>query len=191
METRALRADAARNRERLLAVALDAFTEHGRDASLESIAKNAGVGIGTLYRHFPTREALVVATYRHEVEQLAASVDGFLARFAPDEALLKWMERYVDYVATKRGMAAALKPLTDSDSQFFAPTRAAILDALRTLLSAGIEAGSIRPDVPADDVMRAMNGVCLAASDDAWQEHSKRLLALLVDGLRFGVPATA
>jgi AcrR family transcriptional regulator len=184
----AQRVDAARNRARLLESALEAFTRAGLDASLEGIARAAGVGIGTLYRHFPTREALVVAVYEREVEQLAASAPLLLDRLGPLGALSAWMEDYVDYVATKRGLANVLRPLADSDAEFYAATRTRTLASLGMLISAGVGRDVIRADIEPADVYRAMNAVCLAAPDTDWSEQSKRLLRLLLDGLRFRAP---
>ena len=138
-----LRADARRNKEKLLAVAVAAFSGTDADVTLESIAKQAGVGIGTLYRHFPTRDALVAAAYRHEVERLCQAVVALRSDQPPDLALRQWMERFVDYVATKRGMAAALQAVVStSDATLFADTYAQIVAALTSLLAEGIAAGT-------------------------------------------------
>jgi AcrR family transcriptional regulator len=181
-----LRADARRNRDKLLAAALDLFAESGTDVSLEAIAKRAGVGIGTLYRHFPTRAALVEAAYRTEVERLCA-VDDLLATHAPDVALAEWMDRFVAYAATKRGMSDALQSVVaSSNADLFADTRSQILTSIATLLDAGAAAGTIRADVGADDVLRAMGGIWLMPMEAGWQEQARRLLGLLMDGLRHG-----
>ncbi|NHC13219.1 TetR/AcrR family transcriptional regulator [Motilibacter deserti] len=181
---RPLRADAQRNRDKLLAAALAAFAgPAGADASLESVAKQAGVGIGTLYRHFPTREALVEAVYRNEVERLCDAASGLLAGGAPDAALRQWMDGLVDYMTTKRGMAAALQSVIASGGDPFAETRGRLLSALQSLLDAAVAAGAIRGDVAAHDVLRGVSGVSLAAPDD--REQAGRLLDLLLDGLRY------
>lgn len=187
VEQRPKRADAQRNQDKLLSVAVEAFSHSAdSDVTLESIAKQAGVGIGTLYRHFPTREALVAAAYRHEVERLCDAVAALQDRLPADAALREWMERFVDYVATKRGMAAALQTVVTADSTLFADTYAQIVAALTSLLDAGVAAGSIRPDADAADVLRAMRGAWLVTDGQHRSDHSGRLLDLLMDGLRYG-----
>jgi AcrR family transcriptional regulator len=176
-----LRADAQRNRDKLLAAATAAFAEAGTDASLEAIARRAGVGIGTLYRHFPTREALVEAAYRNEVGRLAGSAPELLAAHPPDVALAEWMDRFVDYAAAKRGMKSALQAVA-ANSDLFPSARRQLVEAIGLLLAAGIDAGTLRADVDAEDVLRAMGGVWLV--DDA--EQARTLLRLLMDGLRHG-----
>jgi AcrR family transcriptional regulator len=175
-----MRADARRNREKLLAAAVAAFADRGTDASLDAIARRAGVGIGTLYRHFPTREALVEAAYRNEVEQLCAAAPELLAAHPPDVALAEWMNRFVDYAAAKRGMKSALHEIAASGSDPFADTRRGILEAIGSLLDAGVAAGTIRSDVDAEVVLRAMGAVWHV--DDL--EQARPLLRLLIDGLR-------
>jgi AcrR family transcriptional regulator len=180
-----MRADARRNREKLLTAAAAAFAESGTDASLEAIAKRAGVGIGTLYRHFATREALVEDAYRNELDRLTGSADELLAALAPDAALAEWMDRFVTYAAAKRGMKSALSAIVASGSDLFVDARRQQLNAIGRLLDAGIAAGTIRSDVDADDVLRAMGAV--------WQvdepEQARKLLRLLMDGLRHGASA--
>jgi AcrR family transcriptional regulator len=185
---RPLRADARRNRDALLAVAVEALSHSEGDVPLESIAKQAGVGIGTLYRHFPTREALVEAAYRHEVDRLCAAAAELLVTMPPDAALREWMQRFVDYVATKRGMAAALQSVVSSDSPLFAHTYHQIVDALSSLLRAAGAAGAIRVDADPDDVLRALRGCWLAANEHAHGDQAGRLLDLLMDGLRYCAP---
>jgi AcrR family transcriptional regulator len=175
-----LRADARRNRDKLLAAATTAFAEAGTDASLEAVAKRAGVGIGTLYRHFPTREALIEAAYRNELERLTGSAPDLVAELEPDAALAEWMDRFVAYAAAKRGMKSALAAVGASHSDVFAGARRQLLDAIAPLLAAGVEAGTLRSDVDAEDVLRAMGAVWLV--DDA--EQARTLLRLLMDGLR-------
>src|ERR671936_2654335 len=131
------RADARRNRAKLLRAATEAFATDGQDVALETIAARAGVGIGTLYRHFPNREALVVAAYQHEVDALCAAAADLLAAQPADAALRAWAERFADYIATKRAMGNALRSAVASDSPLFAETRELILGALRLLLAAG------------------------------------------------------
>jgi AcrR family transcriptional regulator len=176
-----LRADAQRNRDKLLAAATAAFAETGTDASLGAIAKRAGVGIGTLYRHFPTREALVEAAYRNEVERLCESARELLASHPPDVALAEWMDRFVAYAAAKRGMRSALQAVA-AKSDLFPEARRRQLEAIALLLAAGVDAGTLRSDVDAEDVLRAMGAVWLV--DDA--EQARKLLRLLMDGLRHG-----
>ena len=177
---RPLRADAQRNRDKLLTVAVDAFAEHGIEASLEDIARRAGVGIGTLYRHFPTREALVEAAYRTELDKLCDAAPALLTTLPPDRALRAWMDRFVDYMTTKRGMAEALKVVIASGGNPYAVSRDRLLTAVGSLLDAGITAGVLRADVPAADVLTSLSGVTLAATE---REQAGRLLDLLVDGL--------
>jgi AcrR family transcriptional regulator len=180
------RADARRNYDAVLAAATEAFAAHGVDASLEEVARQAGVGIGTLYRHFPTRDALVEAVYRREVERLCDGVDELLAERPPAEALATWMQRFVAYVATKRGMATALKAAAGADSELFAYAHRRIRTAIETLLSAAAESGEIREDIDSTDLLRAMSGICLANDQPGWEEQSARLVSLLMDGLRYG-----
>jgi AcrR family transcriptional regulator len=185
---RPLRADAQRNREKLLTAAMAAFAERGVDASLEDIARTAGVGIGTLYRHFPSRDALMEAVYRHQVETLCDAASDLLATHTPDEALALWMERFVAHVATKRGMAMALKSVIGKDSELFAYCHGLIRQSAASLLKAAADAGAIRDDVDANDLMKAMSGICLVSDQPGWEEQASRLVNLLVDGLRFRAP---
>jgi AcrR family transcriptional regulator len=179
-----LRADAQRNRDRLLAVAVQAFSHDRPDASLESIAREAGVGIGTLYRHFPTREALVDAAYRSELARLCDGVAELLGDRAPDLALREWMTHFLDYMTTKRGRADALRAVIASGGNPFAESRARLLAAVTALLAAGGASGQVRRDVTAEDVLASLSGVTLAAGDPAQREQAGRLLDLLMDGLR-------
>ncbi|WP_448628251.1 TetR/AcrR family transcriptional regulator [Geodermatophilus sp. URMC 64] len=179
---RTLRADAQRNRDRLLEVAAHAFAA-GDDVTLEAIAREAGVGIGTLYRHFPTREALVEAAYRNELARLCDAAGELLETAPPDAALRAWMDRFVDYMTTKRGMADALKAVIASGGNPFAHSRDRMTEALGLLLRAGAEAGSLRPDADPADVLAGLSGISLAAGD---RDRAGRLLDLLVDGLRYG-----
>jgi len=189
-QPRAQRADARRNRDALLAVAVPALARSDGEVTLEAIAREAGVGIGTLYRHFPTREALVEAASRHEVDQLCGAVGRLLATLPPEAALREWMQWFVDYVATKRGMAAALQPVLDSDEPQFAHTYDQIVSALRVLMGAAVDSGAIHPDSDPEDVLRALRGVWLVADEHHRSDQARRLLNLLMDGLRFGAPGT-
>ncbi|MCD9875798.1 TetR/AcrR family transcriptional regulator [Streptomyces guryensis] len=183
--TRGLRADARRNRQRLLDVAVRAFSERGTDASLEAIAKEAGVGIGTLYRHFPTREALLEAAYRNEVARVCDSAEELLAQYPPDQAMRVWMDRFIDYLATKQGMADALKAVIASgDSDPFAESLDRISTAISTLLKAGAEAGVLRSDVDPLDVGFSLGGILLITTDKGLRDRAGRMLDLLLDGLR-------
>ncbi|MCW2598873.1 MAG: TetR family transcriptional regulator [Frankiales bacterium] len=183
--TKPQRADAQRNRDKLLTVAVAAFSDLGVDVPLETIAAQAGVGVGTLYRHFPNRNALIEAAYRHEVERLCEAAPELLATHEPAEALREWMERFAQYAATKRGMGDALRSAIASDSPLFGHTRSQIVAALRVLLDAGTAEGSLRDDADPEDVMRAMGAVWNVASGLEWQDQVRRLLGLLVDGLRY------
>ncbi|MGY1615508.1 TetR/AcrR family transcriptional regulator [Geodermatophilus sp. SYSU D00691] len=182
---RALRADAQRNRDRLLEVAAHAFAA-GEDVTLEAIAREAGVGIGTLYRHFPTREALVEAAYRNELARLCDAAAELLQTQPPEAALRTWMDRFVDYMTTKRGMADALKAVIASGGNPFAHSRDRMTEALALLLRAGAEAGTLRADADPADVLTGLSGISLAAGDAERREQAGRLLDLLVDGLRYG-----
>jgi AcrR family transcriptional regulator len=181
---RPVRADARRNRERLLEAAVRAFASDGVDVTLEAIAKTAGVGIGTLYRHFPTRDALVEAAYRQELAHLCDAVPGLLRSLPPDEATRAWMDRFIDYMATKRYMAGALQAVIASGGDPYAESRARLIAAITTLLAAGISAGTLRSDVEPNDVLLALSGVSLAAGAPDQREQAGRLLNLLIDGLR-------
>jgi AcrR family transcriptional regulator len=176
-----LRADAARNRQKLLETAGEQFAEGGTDVSLEAIAKRAGVGIGTLYRHFPTRDALVEAVYRNEVAQVSNAAGELLAEHPPDVALAEWMKRFAGLMATKRGMADALQSVVASNSGLFAESRAQMTAAVQQLFEAGKAAGSIRADAEPDDLLHAMGAVKMISDE----RQIERVLGLLVDGLRY------
>lgn len=180
--TRPLRADARRNRDALLQAAGELFARDGPDVSLEAIARRAGVGIGTLYRRFPTRDALVEAVYRNEVAQLHAAAGELLGELPPDAALAAWMDRLIAYLTTKRGLASALRCAAAAKEELTAHSRARLLDAIGTLLAAGAAAGTLRADVAADDVLRALGAVW--PLEDAAQ--ARTIAGLLVDGLRYG-----
>jgi AcrR family transcriptional regulator len=180
-----LRADAQRNRDRLLDVAVRAFSHDGPEVTLDSIAKEAGVGIGTLYRHFPTREALVEAAYRNELGRLCDGVGELSTDLPPDAALREWMDRFVEYMTTKRGMAAALRAVIASGGNPFAESRDRLAGAISALLAAGVQAGTLRADVRPADVLTSLSGISLAAGDPSQRDQAGRLLDLLMDGLRF------
>lgn len=186
---RPLRADAQRNRDALLLAAVAAFAEHGVDSSLEDIAQSACVGIGTLYRNFPTREALIEAVYRNEVERLCDGIADLQVELSPDEALATWMQRFVAHVARKRGMAVALKRAAgDGPSELFAYAHERIRVAMTTLIDAGVAAGTVRSDVDPMDLMRAVSGICLTLDQPGWVDQARRLVTLLMDGMRYGAP---
>jgi AcrR family transcriptional regulator len=182
---RVRRADAQRNYDALIDVATAAFAEGG-DVPLEELARRAGVGIGTLYRHFPTRDDLVLAVYRRDVHQLIAAADELAESRSAYDALAGWMARFVDHAATKRGMSSALKAISESSPDVFAGVRAQVLDALGRLVQAAVAEGSIRSDASAEDLLAALGGICLANTRQDWREQAERLLRLVLDGLRFG-----
>ncbi len=178
------RADAQRNRERLIEAAKAAFGEIGPDASLDEIARRAGLGIGTLYRHFPTRDAVVEAVYRREVGRLADAAIRLLASAPPGEALRQWMRLFVDYVATKRVMAQALGAIVGGAAQLYAASTAQITGAMSLLVERAAAAGDIRADVDPDDLLRALVGFTFGNSSPAWRASALRLIDLLMDGLK-------
>jgi AcrR family transcriptional regulator len=187
---RPLRADAVRNRELLITAAAAAFAARGAEVPLEDIARDAGVGIGTLYRHFPTRDSLVESVYRHEVDVLVESADQLLATRSPDQALEEWMQLFVRHVATKRGMLSVLKPMMSSNATFFAETKGRATAAASKLLAAGVAAGTVRPDIDGADLLRAVGGICMSTDQERTQA-SDRLVGLLFDGLRHGAAASS
>jgi AcrR family transcriptional regulator len=182
---RRLRADAQRNREQLLAAAVTAFSREDPEVTLESIAKDAGVGIGTLYRHFPTREALIDAAYRSELARLCDAVPELAAAFPADKALRIWMDLFIEYTMTKRGMSDALRMVIASGGNPFAESRSRLLAAVHALMKAGAGEGTLRADVDPADLLASMTGVSLAVGDPAQRAQAGRLLDLLTDGLRY------
>jgi AcrR family transcriptional regulator len=183
---RPMRADAQRNRDKLLRVAAEAFTEVGVEVPLEEIARRAGVGIGTFYRHFPTREALVVAVYRQLIDDLAAAARELPLVHPPAEALREWMHAFVDYAAVKRGMVALLKSMMETDSQLFDDARATLHAAAGSLMTSAAQAGAIRPDVGPAELIRAIGGICMATDRPGSEETAIALVDLVFDGLRYG-----
>ena len=183
-QTSAVRADAQRNRQRLIEVARQAFTAGEGKVSLEAVAREAGVGIGTLYRHFPTREALVEAVYRAERARLCDAADELLAEQEPEHALRAWMDRFADYVATKRDMADTLRALIASGAVTRVESREELSRAVRKLLDAGAAAGTLRGDVGAEDVVVSLVGIVTVCTLPEQREQAERLLDLLMDGLR-------
>jgi AcrR family transcriptional regulator len=178
------RADAERNRDRVLEVAKEAFTRSGADASLDEIAKQAGVGAGTLYRHFPSREALIDAVYRSEVAKLAAAERSFAETMLPIEALRAWMLLFVDYIATKKIIAPALNTLLGGHPKVFEASYNQIWDAIRALVKRAIKSGDIRKDLDPIDLLRALIGVSNVASTPDWQQSARRLVDILITGSR-------
>jgi AcrR family transcriptional regulator len=178
------RADSVRNREHLLAAAKAAFAEAGADVPLEEIARRAGVGIGTLYRHFPTRDAILAAVYQREVNQLSASAQTLLQTRPPGEALEAWLHLLIDYMATKRVIAPALRASTGEGSKVYAASGTAITDALNGLARAASAAGGIRPDIGPDDLYRMMVGVSHGYDRPDWEPSARRLIDILMAGLK-------
>ena len=181
---RPIRADAQRNREHLLASARSAFATAEGPVPLEVIARKAGVGIGTLYRHFPTREALVEAAYAAELDDVASGAPVLLAEFPPDVALRIWMDRYAAFVSTKRGMLDTLRAGWASGRIATPATRQRISEAIGTILAEGARAGSLRADVAAEDVTAMLLGVFFSTSSGNTSEQTSRLLDLVLDALR-------
>jgi AcrR family transcriptional regulator len=178
-----VRADAQINHDRLLDAAARAFARDGSQASLKAIAKEAGVGIGTLYRRFPTRERLVEATYRNETARLCDAVVTLLDEQPASSALRVWMDRFVDYMTTKHGMAEALHEVLVADGDLRMKTRDLLTGAIATLIAAGIDQRSIRSDVDPGDVLMGLGGVTLIAGEPNQRALAGRLLDLLMDGL--------
>ena len=178
------RADAQRNRDVILEVAKKAFTRSGATASLDDIAKEAGVGPGTLYRHFPTRDALLEAVYRTEVEKLAAAEEKFAAAMPPLEALRAWMLLFVDYIATKKIIAPALNAAVGGHSKVIEASHAPIQEAIRGLVKRGIKSGEIRRDLDPVDLLKALVGVAYMSSSPDWQPSARRLVDILLSGSR-------
>ena len=178
------RADSLRNRDLLLTAAKTAFAEVGGEAPLEDIARRAGVGIGTLYRHFPTRDALVAAVYAREVEQLTASAEALLAQRSAGEALAAWLDQLIDYMATKRVVAPLLRADPGEGERLYASSGAGIVAALRRLTEAANAAGDIRPDIGFEDVVRIMTGISQGYEQPGWELSAQRLLEVMMAGLR-------
>ncbi len=178
------RADAERNRDRVLEVAKEAFARSGADASLDDIAKQAGVGAGTLYRHFPSREALIEAVYRTGVEKLAAAERQFAETMPPLEALRAWMLLFVDHIATKKIIAPALNTLAGGHSKVFEASYNQIWEAIRALVKRAIKSGDIRKDLDPIDLLRALIGVSSVGSSPDWQQSARRLVDILITGSR-------
>jgi AcrR family transcriptional regulator len=180
-----MRVDAQRNIDALLQAALAVFTTSGVDAPVREIAEKAGVGIGTLYRHFPQRSDLVAAVFRHEIDACADAAPILAAEHDPGEALASWMQRYAAFIATKHGLATSLhsgNPAFDTLPAYF---QARLLPAFRKLLDAAVAAGEVRADVDADELLSAVANLCRQAPDGD-PDRARRMVALLIDGLRYG-----
>ena len=178
------RADSLRNRERLLGAAKKVFAADGPAGSLEAVARTAGVGVGTLYRHFPTRHALFEAVYRHEVGQLVDLAERLGTELPPLEALREWMRANIEFVATKKGMSAALAISVNAASGLKDFSIDRLGRALGQLLKRAVEAGEIRSDISAEDVLRTIVGLCYTHENAGWQGKVLRLVDVFVDGLR-------
>jgi AcrR family transcriptional regulator len=182
------RTDAQRNRERILEVAKEAFTRHGADASLDEIARLAGVGPGTLYRHFPTRDALIEAVYRSEVGKIAAAARTLADKLPPAEALRAWMLLFVDHIAAKHIIAPALNSIVGGPSKLYEGSRGKIQEAIELLVKRAIKSGDIRRDLDPFDLLRALIGVSHVSIGPDWKPSARRLVDILIAGSR---PAAA
>ena len=182
--TRKPRADAVRNRERVLEAAKAVFSAGGAEASLEAVARAAGVGIGTLYRHFPTREALFEAVYRREVQQLADLAEQLKQEAQPVDALRRWLRSNVKFVATKKGMSAALALAAYKNSELFSYSFDRLTRSVGGLLDRAIATREIRDDISPEDVLRALVGMCYMHDQRGWQTSVLRLVDVFIDGLR-------
>ncbi|MBD2891762.1 helix-turn-helix domain-containing protein [Spirillospora sp. NPDC000708] len=186
--SRPLRADARRNREALLSAAREAFLGGDTEAHVEDIARSAGVAVGTLYRHFETREALIEEVYRAEVDDLCSAPSDLLDQYAPDEALRRFLLLLVDHAAVGKGMSVALESIMATDSPVFDDARTRMADALTQLLDAGSAAGTVRNDVSGSTLLRALGGICGMRATKGWLEEARQITALLFDGLRHPAP---
>ena len=182
--TRPLRADARRNRDRVIEVAKAMFSDGGADTSLEAIAKGAGVGIGTLYRHFPTRDALIESVYRNETQNLAQAARRFAETLPPVEALRAWLRLFVDHIATKQVMSPALASMVGGPSELYAESGAIVKAAIALLVDRAVASGTIRLDIDPLDLLRALAGVAGISSAPGWEESAKRLVDILIAGVR-------
>jgi len=181
---RAPRSDARRNRERLLATASRLFAEHGPDVPFTEIARDAGVGVGTIYRHFPTREELIEAAYRSELDAVCDAAAELALALPAGHALRPWMDRFIDYMTTKIGMSEAIRAVISAGRDPYAHSRERLDAALGTLLEAAAEAGQTRPGINPDDVLMTLSGIAMAAGQPDQREQAGRMLDLLFEGLR-------
>ena len=178
------RADAQRNRERILEVAKQVFTRRGAEASMDEIAKRAKIGPGTLYRHFPTRDGLLAAVYISEVEKLAEAQRKLSSELPPVDALRAWMLVFIDYIVAKKIIAPALNAMAGGPSRVFRQTNRLMEEAANTLASRAVASGDLRPDVDPMDMLRAIYGVSSAGSTDDWPAKARRFVDILVQGSR-------
>jgi AcrR family transcriptional regulator len=185
VDARALRADASRNRDTLLIAATRAFASSEAEPSMRAIAREAGVGIATLYRHFPTRESLVDAVYHDQVERLTLGARDLLEQVPPAEALRRWMDLFGDWLMTKHGMIDTLLAMIESGEIALAQTRAELLDVITTIRDAARAAGDLRADVTAEDIAASLIGIFTVVGKPEQHAQATRLLDLLMDGLRF------
>ncbi len=184
LTARKQRSDAERNRTRLLETAKIAFAEKGASASLDEIAKRAEVGIGTLYRHFPTRDALVEAVYRNELAQLTETAKHLAATRAPVEALREWLLLFIDYMATKHGMSEALNSIVGGTAALYATSGVQAKQLLTMLVDRAVANGDIRLDMNPLDLLRALAGVANIGADPDWKQSARRLVDILIAGIR-------
>jgi len=184
LNVRKPRADAERNRKRLLATAKAVFAEKGAHASLDEIARTAGVGIGTLYRHFPTRDALIEAVYRNELLQMSEAAARLSAEHPPVVALREWLLLFVDHLATKHGMAEALNSIVGGTADLYAASGAQAKQVFGGLVERAAATGEISLDIDPLDLLRALAGVANISSNKDWRKSAKRLVDILIDGIR-------
>ena len=184
MAKRKLRSDAQQNRERILVVAKQAFAQSGANASLDEIAKQAGVGPGTLYRHFPSRAELLKAVYQAAAEKLAMAATEFAETLPPIDALRAWMMMFVDYIADKKIITPALDALVDDPNKVYEASYGQIWKAVRSLVKRAIKSGDIREDLDAIDLLRALVGVASVGASPDWQQSARRLVDILILGSR-------
>jgi AcrR family transcriptional regulator len=187
---RRTRSDALQNRERLLEAAARTLAEEGLDAAPAAIARQAGVGVGTLYRHFPTREALIDAAYQHELTRVCDRAAELTARHTAAAATRAWMEYFLDYATAKRGMSEALNTVIASGADPYASSHNLLADAVGALLEAGARDGTLRTDVSREDVLLAMSGIAQSTGQYGTREQAARLIDLLMDALTKGAAAT-
>ena len=181
---RGRRADAQRNRASLLAAASRLFVERGPTVPYVEIAKEAGVGVGTIYRHFPSREALIEAAYRSELDAVCDAAPTLLDSLPPERALRTWMDRFIEYMTTKIGMSEAIRAVVSAGGDPFARSRERLDAVLEILVEATTEAGCTRPEINVDDVLMTLSGIAMAASEPDQKEQAGRMVDLLYEGLR-------
>ena len=182
---RPMRVDAQRKLASLLQAAMEVFAKSGVDAPVREIAERAGVGLGTVYRHFPHRSNLIVAVFQSRVDACADAASVLASKYEPGEALARWMQRFVDFIATKRGLAAALHSGDPAYSALPGYFNKRLLPALKTLLDTAVAAGAVRPGIEAEDLLRAVATLCHGPHGNE-PVYARRMVALLVDGLRYG-----